>query len=78
MEYAEGGILLKKLKSTEEYTSQIIEQSLFAVDYLHKKSIAHRDIKPENIVLQFGVINFLFSQSSSYVILDGLPSVKMK
>lgn len=78
MEYAEGGILLKKLKSAEEYTSQIIEQSLFAVDYLHKKSIAHRDIKPENIVLQFGVINFLFSQSSSYVILDGLPSVKMK
>ena len=46
MEYAEGGILLKKLQSTEEYTSQIIEQTIFAIDYLHQNQITHRDIKP--------------------------------
>ena len=56
MEYAEGGILLKKLESTESYTPQIIEQTIFAIDYLHQNKVTHRDIKPENIVLQFNVL----------------------
>ena len=59
MEYAEGGILFKKLKATEQYTSEILYQTIKAVEYLHHHHIAHRDIKPENIVLQFNVL-FLY------------------
>jgi serine/threonine protein kinase len=55
MEYVEGGILLNKLKCTEEYASHILEQTIDAVSDLHSRQIAHRDIKPENIVLQFDV-----------------------
>lgn len=56
LEYAEGGILLNKLKSTEQYTSNILQQAISAVSYLHHQEITHRDIKPENIVVQFDVI----------------------
>lgn len=56
MEYAEGGILLEKLKCAEDMVSKYIDQTIDAVQYLHKLKIAHRDIKPENIVMQFNVI----------------------
>lgn len=46
MEYAEGGILMDKLKCAEDIASQFVDQTIDAVQYLHKLKIAHRDIKP--------------------------------
>jgi serine/threonine protein kinase len=46
MEYAEGGILLEKLKCSEDMVSKYVDQTIDAVQYLHKLKIAHRDIKP--------------------------------
>jgi 5'-AMP-activated protein kinase catalytic alpha subunit len=46
---------MKKVKCTEDIASRYVEQTIDALQYLHKLKIAHRDIKPENIVLQFSV-----------------------
>lgn len=78
MEYAEGGILMEKLKCAEDMASNYVEQTIEAVQYLHKLKIAHRDIKPENIVLQFGVFLYLFRMLLNFVILDGPPSMETK
>lgn len=56
MEYAEGGVLMQKLKSPEEQVAKYISETIEAVGHLHRSNIAHRDIKPENIVLQLDVI----------------------
>lgn len=53
MEYAPGGTLMKKLKSSEDYTANVLKQSLEAIKYAHINHIIHRDIKPENIVVFF-------------------------
>jgi calcium-dependent protein kinase len=34
----------------EEEIASIIQQILYAVNYLHKNCVVHRDIKPENIL----------------------------
>lgn len=59
MEFVQGGILMDKLKSSEDLVSKYVSETIDAVEYLHRLHIAHRDIKPENIVLQFNVILFL-------------------
>lgn len=56
MEYCEGGVLMNKLKCGEQAASRYIDQTIDAVEYLHRLKIAHRDIKPENIVLQLNVL----------------------
>ena len=58
MEYAEGGILMDKLKCTEDIASRYVEQAIDALQYMHKLKIAHRDIKPENIVMSHVTIFF--------------------
>lgn len=40
----------------ESYVSDLIFQTLKAVEYLHRRQIAHRDIKPENIILTHGIV----------------------
>ena len=55
MEYIEGGELIAKLGSSEDYVSQIVEQMIDTVDYMHGMGVVHRDIKPENIVVSFDV-----------------------
>lgn len=44
---------MDKLKCAEDVASKYVDQTIEALQYLHKLKIAHRDIKPENIVLQF-------------------------
>jgi len=56
MECANDGTLMDKLKSTEEFVSQSIDQVLDAIAYMHRKKVIHRDIKPENIVICLGVL----------------------
>ena len=56
MEYIEGGELINRLGSSEEYVSQVIGQVIEAADYMHGLGIVHRDIKPENIVVAFDVL----------------------
>jgi serine/threonine protein kinase len=36
----------------ERSASQILEQILLAVNYMHQRNITHRDIKPENILME--------------------------
>lgn len=78
MEYAEGGILMDKLKCAEDIASRYVEQTIDAVQYLHKLKIAHRDIKPENIVLQFQVLMYLFSLSLNCVTSGGHHIMRTK
>lgn len=69
---------MEKLKCAEDVASHFVDQTIDAVQYLHKLKIAHRDIKPENIVIQFGVLFYLFRPLSSYAISVGLPTTKTK
>jgi len=62
MEYANNGVLMDKLKSSEEFVSQCIDQLLEGVTYLHRNKVLHRDIKPENVVVFLDVSLTLFSQ----------------
>lgn len=78
MEYAEGGILMDKLKCTEDIASRYVEQAIDALQYMHKLKIAHRDIKPENIVMLFGVHFCLCRAPSSCVTSAGPPTTKTK
>jgi serine/threonine protein kinase len=65
MEYLEGGELLARMGSSEEYVAQTISQMIEAVDYMHGMGVVHRDIKPENIVLAFDVSSPLLRKQSS-------------
>jgi serine/threonine protein kinase len=56
MEYVEGGQLLTRLQSNEQYVSQVINQMIDAIEYIHSLGVVHRDIKPENIVMSFEVV----------------------
>ncbi len=47
-------MLIDRLGQGEKYCSQVLEQMVRAVQYLHQRQVAHRDIKPENIVMMFG------------------------
>lgn len=53
---------MDKLKSSEEFVSQCIDQLLEGVTYLHRNKVLHRDIKPENVVVFLDVSLTLFSQ----------------
>jgi len=44
--------LLKKRQLSESEASNIIEQILLALNYMHKKRMVHRDIKLENILME--------------------------
>ena len=46
MEYCEGGILMDKLKCTEEAASRYVGETINAISYIHNIKIAHRDVKP--------------------------------
>ena len=37
---------------SEHQVMTIVQQVMYAVNYMHKNGIAHRDIKPENILLE--------------------------
>jgi calcium-dependent protein kinase len=55
-EYLEGGELFDRIMEsttfTEEFASNVMEQIMSAVLYLHKHNIIHRDLKPENIIFE--------------------------
>ncbi|UCF05059.1 MAG: serine/threonine protein kinase, partial [bacterium] len=53
MEYIKGNNLYTFLSKTKNlhYLPEIIEQTLMALEYLHKKELLHADIKPENILI---------------------------
>jgi len=55
MEFLEGGELHQHLKRVGRFTLAVAKfysaQTILALEYLHKKSIAYRDLKPENIVI---------------------------
>jgi serine/threonine protein kinase len=71
MEYVEGGQLLTRLQSNEQYVSQVINQMIDAIEYIHSLGVVHRDIKPENIVMSFEVITVLFRTQPNYAISVG-------
>jgi len=48
MELCSGGDLAKRLPYTEDQVRKIIAKIVYAVNYLHKRSIMHRDLKVEN------------------------------
>lgn len=56
MEYLDGGVLMELPNREESYISNLIYQTLRALEHLHKRKIAHRDIKPENIILTNGLV----------------------
>ena len=76
MEYAPGGCVIDNLNSKkgEKYSSQVLYQTLNAVETIHRKNIVHRDIKPENIVVFFDVsLDFI---QNTYKICDfGLSAI---
>jgi serine/threonine protein kinase len=54
MEYVSGGDLqhyLKRSALSEENAKRVAQQTLSALDYLHRSKITHRDIKPDNILI---------------------------
>ncbi len=48
MEYAGDGCVMDNLKQkkSEQFSSNVLFQTLNAVDHLHRLKIVHRDIKP--------------------------------
>jgi len=53
----EGGELFDRIvnpeyKITEKVAAALIQDMLFAIQYLHQKNIVHRDLKPENFVFE--------------------------
>jgi calcium/calmodulin-dependent protein kinase I len=42
--------IVEKGMYTEKDASELVQQILTAVDYLHKSDIVHRDLKPENLL----------------------------
>lgn len=56
LDLVQGGDLLQKLKTKEQYQMQdikhIMETFLGILNYLHCNRIIHRDLKPENILLK--------------------------
>lgn len=55
MNLCEGGELYDRLQSLTYYSEKearaLVNNLLFALEYIHSKGIMHRDIKPENILL---------------------------
>lgn len=55
MELVRGGDLFDRILERKGYSEdsakQVIQQVLFAMQFMHDKKIAHRDMKPENILL---------------------------
>lgn len=49
--------IMESSSFTEEVASNIMEQILSAVLYLHKHNIIHRDMKPENIIFETKDLN---------------------
>ena len=50
MELCSGGDLYSRRPYAEKQTSNIVEQILGAVVYLHDRNIVHRDLKHENVM----------------------------
>lgn len=54
LELVTGGELFDRIVEkgmyTEKDASELVQQILTAVDYLHKSDIVHRDLKPENLL----------------------------
>ena len=54
MELVTGGELFDRIVEKGSYTerdaSDLVNQILSAVDYLHSLNIVHRDLKPENLL----------------------------
>jgi serine/threonine protein kinase len=54
MEYVSGGDLqhyLKRSVLSEKNAKRVAQQTLSALEYLHRHKITHRDIKPDNILI---------------------------
>lgn len=60
-EFLEGGELFDRIMEiqsfSEENSTQVMEQVLSAVLYLHKHGFIHRDLKPENIIFETKDVN---------------------
>lgn len=56
MEVCDGGELFEKIIQlkhiTEKHAARVMQQVLYAMNYMHKQQIAHRDMKPENLLLR--------------------------
>jgi serine/threonine protein kinase len=60
LEYLRGGELFDRILKLSHYSekvaSEMVQQILNAVSYLHDQKIAHLDIKPENFVCDLSLI----------------------
>lgn len=69
VEYVKGMELFDVIRDIgllKAYDSQFyIGSMILALEYLHMRSIIYRDIKPENIMVDDGVIKFIFFNNSN-------------
>jgi hypothetical protein len=58
LEYIEGLTLTQKFRQSgplsETFVTQVLDQVLQILEYVHNRRIIHRDVKPDNIIIRHG------------------------